>query len=210
MTTGNTLSSRAELEGLVRGWIDACVWRQEIHRAETGGIEYLELHEIEKMGRQDAGELDGLLRFADSFFEPKEKASIERALNGSAPTDKYKPIVASAAREIGVPVDPKTVAGRLFERTVLRGYATLLDELRETVAAIPRQTIVEKSSTQPDPFIFTGFWEDFQKYKLAIGVCMSCSSGKDTPRANSELDRTWGQRQNDQLGINDGFTWLMV
>jgi len=53
--------------------------------------------------------------------------------------DRYRPIIDSAAQEMGVSADPSTIAGRVVERTILRGYATLLDELRETVAAIPRR-----------------------------------------------------------------------
>lgn len=117
------MPSRAEAEGLVRQWIDACVWRQEIHRAESGGFDYLEPPpEIEEMGRRDAGELDGLCcGSAAGLYAEDEKRAVARTLEGIHPTEKYQPIVASAAREIGVSADPATVTGRLFERTILRG-----------------------------------------------------------------------------------------
>jgi hypothetical protein len=67
MSCSNNIPSRAELESAVRGWIDDCVWRQEIKRAETGALDFLECSEIEKMGRADACELDGLLRFSPDF-----------------------------------------------------------------------------------------------------------------------------------------------
>lgn len=38
------LPKRAELEGAIRRWIDNSVWRQEIRRAETGGLDFLECH----------------------------------------------------------------------------------------------------------------------------------------------------------------------
>ena len=57
-------TTKAEAETAVRGWIDRCLWRQETHCAETGGIALLNTAEIETMGRQDAAELDALLQFA--------------------------------------------------------------------------------------------------------------------------------------------------
>jgi hypothetical protein len=163
------LPSRAELEGLVRGWIDACVWRQEIHRATTGGIEYFDPYEIEQMGEEDARELDGLFRYGADRFATGEKVAIGRALAGDAPIDRYRPIIETAARQIGVSVDPATVAGRLCERTILRGYATLFDELRQIVTAIPREPAApEKKAAQPASFAFTQFWDDFERHKLAV------------------------------------------
>ena|SRR6266545_2105146 len=47
-------------------------------RAETGGLDFFECHEIEKLGREDASELDGLFRFASNLFAPQEKAAIAR------------------------------------------------------------------------------------------------------------------------------------
>lgn len=76
------LPSRAEAEGLVRRWIDDCLWRQEIHRAETGGVDHFEIHEIERMGEEDARELDGLFRFAGDLFAPKQRTAIGRVLAG--------------------------------------------------------------------------------------------------------------------------------
>jgi hypothetical protein len=71
---------------------------------------------------------------------------------------------------MGMSADPATVAGRLFERTILRGYATLCDELCETVAPIPREPTppVEKKAAKDASFALTAFWDDFEKYKLAV------------------------------------------
>jgi hypothetical protein len=60
--------TKSEAEGLVRQWIDACIWRREAHLAETDGFAFLEPDEIKNMDRQDAIELDGLMRFADRMF----------------------------------------------------------------------------------------------------------------------------------------------
>src|SRR5258708_960603 len=65
-------------------------------------------------------------RFAlgrDLKSQGRKKAAIGRALAGAEPIEPYRPIIKTAARELGVSVDPATTAGRLFERTLLRGYA---------------------------------------------------------------------------------------
>ena len=50
MTSPIDLPKRAELESAVRRWIDDSVWRREIKRAETGGLDFFERHEIENDG----------------------------------------------------------------------------------------------------------------------------------------------------------------
>jgi hypothetical protein len=166
MTESTQLPKRAELESAVRRWIDDSVWRQEIKRAETGGFDFFERHEIEKMGSEDASELDGLFRFASNMFAPQEKAAIGRMLSGGTPDDLHRSIITEAARQIGITADPSTVAGRLVERTILRGYATLLDELRHTIADIPRVSPAEEKPAPPAPFIFTELWKSFEQHKL--------------------------------------------
>jgi hypothetical protein len=47
---------RAELENAVRSWIDECVWRREVRRAETGGLDFFDSREIEQMSRTEAVE----------------------------------------------------------------------------------------------------------------------------------------------------------
>src|SRR6202158_5410334 len=66
--------TKSEAEGLVRQWIDAALWRQEARLAETDGFAFLEPDEINRMDRQDAIELDGLMRFADRMFAGEQKA----------------------------------------------------------------------------------------------------------------------------------------
>jgi hypothetical protein len=72
-------------------------------------------------------ELDGLFRFASNMFAPQEKAAIGRVLTGGTPDELHRSIITEAARQVGIATDASTVAGRQVERTVLRGYATLLD-----------------------------------------------------------------------------------
>jgi hypothetical protein len=54
------------------------------------------------------------------------------------PDELQRSLITAAARQIGITTDPDTVAGRLVERTILRGYATLVDELRHSVTDIPK------------------------------------------------------------------------
>ena len=132
--------TKSEAEGLVRQWIDACLWRQEARLAETDGFAFLEPDEIKGMDRQDAIELDGLMRFTDRMFAGEQKAKIERALGPGGPGfDAFDDIVKAAGRAINVPVDRETADGRFYARMILRGHATLLDEMRQTLAAIPKQ-----------------------------------------------------------------------
>ena len=166
MTEAKQLPKRAELESAIRRWIDDSVWRQEIKRAETGGLDFLEPHEIEKMGREEASELDGLFRFASNMFAPQQKAAIGRMLTGGTPDELHRSIITAAARQIGITTDPGTVAGRLVERTILRGYATLLDELRHPIAEIPKVSPTEEKPAPPASFIFTEFWKSFERHKL--------------------------------------------
>src|SRR5882757_170751 len=166
MISSTDLPKRAELESAIRRWIDDSVWRQEIKRAETGGLDFLECHEIEKMGREDARELDGLFRYASNMFAPQAKAAITGVLTGGTPNELHRSVITEAARQIGITTDPDTVAERLVERTILRGYATLLDELRHTITDIPKVSIAEEKPAPPASFIFTEFWKSFEQHKL--------------------------------------------
>jgi hypothetical protein len=116
-------TTKAEAETAVRGWIDRCLWRHEAHCAETGGIALLDTAEIEKMGRQDAVELDALLQFAGRKHVADEQARVAHALGATGPgLEAYAGIIDAAGRDIGVSIDRSTGDGRLLARTVLRGY----------------------------------------------------------------------------------------
>ena len=75
MTRVTPSKTKSEAEGLVRQWIDACLWRQEANLAETDGYAFLEPDEIKRMDRQDAVDLEGLMRFADRMFAGEQKAN---------------------------------------------------------------------------------------------------------------------------------------
>lgn len=165
----NKLPTRAEAEGLVRRWIDNCLWRRELHLAKTGGIEHFNAAEIERMGEDDARELDGLFRLGGGMFAPRQQAAIGRALAGTEPIEPYRQMIDAAAHEMGVSTDPETLVGRVFARTILRGYATYLDELRGGIRPVAREQAV-KTETPPPlvPFTFTAHWNDFEQHKLAV------------------------------------------
>ena len=168
MTRFTPSKSRSEAEGLVRQWIDAALWRQEARLAETDGFAFLEPDEIKNMDLQDAIELDGLIRFGDRMFAGEQKAKIARALGpGSPGFDAFDGIVSAVGRAIDVPVDRETADGRFYARMILRGHATLLEEMRETIAGIPKQVqgSVEKPILPNFPF-FT-HWDEFVATKNA-------------------------------------------
>ena len=162
MTRFTPSKTKSEAEGLVRQWIDAALWRQEARLAETDGFAFLEPDEIQRMDRQDAIELEALMRFTDRMFAGEQKAKIERALGPGGPGfDAYDSIVNAVGRAINVPVDRETADGRFYSRMILRGHATLLDEMRETLAGIPKQ--VQASVERPilPNFPFFAHWDEF-------------------------------------------------
>jgi hypothetical protein len=155
-------TTKAEAETAVRGWIDRCLWRHEAHCAETGGIALLDSAEIETMGRPDAAELDALLQFAGRKHVADEQTQIANALGGTGPgLEAYAGIIDAAGRDIGIPIDRATGDGRLLARTVLRGYKTLLDELTEAVADIPRQAQAAVAKPVLPTFTFFAHWDEF-------------------------------------------------
>lgn len=153
--------SRAEIESRVRHWIDACVWRQEAHRAATDGFELLETDEIERMGEEDARELDALMRFCGTIYRDDQKKAVQRVLTGKEPLDSFAPVIDRAAHGMGVTIDRTTADGRLLARTALRGYSTLLDELHEAVADIPRQAQAAVANPILPDFAFFTHWHEF-------------------------------------------------
>jgi hypothetical protein len=155
-------TTKAEAETAIRGWIDRCVWRREANCAETGGIALLDPAEIETMGRQDAAELDGLLQVAGRRYHAEEKTRIAGALGSTGPgLEAYAGIIDAAGRDIGVSVDRTTNEGRLLARTVLRGYATLLGEMQQVVADIPRQAQAAVTKPLLPDFPFFTYWDEF-------------------------------------------------
>src|SRR5450759_4665003 len=137
------------------------------------------------MGRQDAAELDALLQFAGRKHVSDEQARVARALGATGPgLEAYAGIIDAAGRDIGVSIDRSTGDGRLLARTVLRGYSTLLDQLNEAVADIPRQAQAAVAKPVLPTFSFFAHWDEFiatkksdQKWKRD-----TASGAEATPR----------------------------
>jgi hypothetical protein len=158
------LPTKIEVEGRVRHWIDQRIWAMELHRAETGGFDFLENKEIELMGKNDASEIEALIDFAGNHLFD-QRPVIASVLRGERDGAEFEPIIQSAARAIGETIDPSTVSGRVWARTILRGYATYLDEVREIVASIPKQVAAASQSVYPT-FDFLMFWNEFETHKI--------------------------------------------
>jgi hypothetical protein len=163
-------TTKTQAEAMVRGWIDRCLWRHEAHCAETGGIALFDLAEIDTMGRQEASELEALFQLADRKHGADEPDRIARALGptGSG-LEAYAGIIDAAGRDMGVAIDRATPDGRLLARTTLRGYATLLAELHEAVAAIPRQVAAMVAQPVLPTFEFFTYWGEFVATKQSDG-----------------------------------------
>ena len=182
------LPSKAELEGMVRGWIDGMLWNQEIWRAATGGLQVLAPDEIDRRGKDDARELDCLLRFCRGIHEKEQKQAINDALDGRGDIAAFQPIVQAAAQQMNITVDPATLNGRVVERTIVRGLATFLDEARDVFAAIPRQIAAVQSKPSLPTFPFLQYWTEFKLQKIAR------HDWKDDTGANGDSSRNVFER----------------
>ena len=168
MTQFTPAMSKTDTEALVRGWINARLWRQEAHRAETGGFDLLETEEVERMGDQNARELNALMRLGTNLICDEQKQAIRRTLAGQEPLDGFAPVFDLAARDLGIPIDRTTADGRLLARTVLRGHATFLDEVRQAIAAIPHQVQAMVAKPALPTFEFAlSFWQAHLIYRLS-------------------------------------------
>jgi hypothetical protein len=180
--------SKREAEALVRTWIDKCFWLREARRAETNGFDILESDEISRMQGNDARELDALLRVCDRLHAEQERKEIEKVLAGRAPMDRFGDLISAVGSSLWDGFDLATPEGRLLGRTILRGYATLLTELRETVAAIPHHLAAAPSRQVLPRFPFLQFWPDFERYKV------STREWKSDTRSNSEATKKLFER----------------
>lgn len=162
-----------------KSWIDDCVWRQEIKRAETNGIDFFDSDEIQKMGREDANP-DGLFSIRLQLFRTTAEGRHRAGSVRRTPSDLHRTIVAAATQQIGAEAEPNTVARRLVERTILRGYATLLDQLRDIIREIPAGPAAEKT-LRPAAFIFTAHWANFEQHKRDNREWKADSASEDGP-----------------------------
>jgi hypothetical protein len=167
MMLQSPVPSRHEVESCVRSWIDQRAWAQEVRRAENNGFDFLEVDEVENLGDEDALELEALLRFAGNWYNDDRKKKIATTLRGER-DPQFDPIIESAAKVMGKSVDPSTVSGRLWARSILRGFATLLEETRTAVALIPRQIAATSEITYPT-FDFLMHWDAFEAHKISVG-----------------------------------------
>jgi hypothetical protein len=158
------LPTKSEVEGRVRAWIDERIWAQEQHRAETNGFDFLEVTDVELMGDNDAREIDAFIRFT-GYHLFDQRPDIAAVLRGERDGAEFEPIIQSAARTMGQTIDPSTASGRLWARSILRGYSTFLDEVREAVASIPKQIAAAASHIAYPSFDFLMFWDDFEAHK---------------------------------------------
>jgi hypothetical protein len=189
MTQFTPAMSRAEAEGRVRHWIDDCIWRHEAHRAETDGFEVLETHEVERMGKGDARELDALMRVCGTIYRDEQKKAVQRVLTGKEPLDTLGPVIDRAALGMGVTIDRTTADGRMLARTALRGYSTLLDELQQAVADIPRQAQAAVANPVLPAFEFFTYWDEFITTKKSDRKWKrdTASGAEATPRLFTDL-----------------------
>ena len=81
--------------------------------AETDGIAFLDTDEIERMDRQDAIELEALLRVTDRKHAGERKGQDRTCARRHGPgLDAYDGIIDAVGRAINVPVDRETADGR--------------------------------------------------------------------------------------------------
>src|SRR5665213_811609 len=154
---------RAELEGMVRSWIDELHWRQEIRRAATGGYVWFEPDEVEQMGPESSREMETLLKMSHRLFQADEEVRVvQAALGPDGDAAPFGHIVKNAEQFLGVRADTESLAGRLWQRTILRGYATFLEETKATLSRI-EQACAAAARAKPKiaEFPFLQYWDGF-------------------------------------------------
>jgi integrase len=162
------LPSRSELEGRVRAWIDDLHWRNEIRNAATGGYVWFEPDEIEQMGPETAPEMESLLRMCARTYADDQTAEVQAALGPNGDATPFQAVVKSAEQYLNVSADRATLHGRLLERTILRGYATFLQETKTTLSKIEQASAASAPAKPQLPeFAFLQYWDDFRAYKVA-------------------------------------------
>lgn len=134
-----------------------------------------------------------------------EQAGITQALRATGPgLEAYAGVINAAGRDIGIPIDRATPDGRLLARTVLRGYATLLDELNEAVADIPRQAQAAVANPLLPTFSFFTHWDEFVVTKKSDKKWKKDTAGgaEATPRLFKALigDLPFAEIDGDVIG----------
>lgn len=166
--------TRTEADRLVRGWIDRCRDAFE-HRLASTGVAYLTPDDVDRMGAEDARELDILLRtVAEVGAVPQFHSEIRQTLSGLNATKSpdIEAVAATAFAEIAPDMDPAGADGLFLRRSILRGFATYLDERTAvargdltpvaSVASAPATTIPRAPG-----FPFLAKWQEFSASKVA-------------------------------------------
>lgn len=171
--------SRADADCLVRGWIDQHAQAWEVNIATTGGLAYFTKAESEAMDPDQSREMDDLMRIVgDMVARPQFKVVTQAALSGRRPDAVriLEPIVEKALADIAPDIDRDSPDGHLLARTILRGFATLLDERadaeRGTLTPVPRHVAPrrpEKPVTSPPLIPFLSRWTEFETAKRNDG-----------------------------------------
>lgn len=174
--------NRTEAEGLVRSWVDESVRQWEANMALSGGFAFFSEHEVEAMGKDDARELDDLMRvLGDTMVRPQIKAMASKALSGrvSHENTDIGPVVTAAMMDAAPAIDPASLDGKLLARTFIRGLATIMDEQsaleRGEFVPLPPHTVhlvvdrQVKAGPKLPEFPLVAHWNAFEEFKITEG-----------------------------------------
>lgn len=108
------ITSKTQIETLVRGWIDGLVFQHEVRLARTGGFDFLESDEIAALGKEEAREVESLLRFAGGIHDDAQKKAVDQVLSGMRDPDEFEPVMQSATPAMAYVITPSVARKRSF------------------------------------------------------------------------------------------------
>lgn len=169
--------SRGEAEGRVRQWVDDMSNSWEANLVVSGGYAFFDKDEADRMGEEQAGEIDDLFRvISDTVVRPLLKKDVAGALSGRDRSDRLKFVKDAISQEIAPELDLSSVDGQILGRAVLKGFATMLEE-QSSIEAGEFAPLMRMSDTavpsgkQPDDaatdFEFLSRWDDFAEAKVS-------------------------------------------
>jgi integrase len=168
---------RADAEQRVRGWIEESTERWETNIVVSGGYAFFDKDEADKMGHDNAREMDDFFRvLGDEYVLPRLKSMISNALSGRDPQQAaaFEPLVSDVAGRFAPEVDLNGPDGAILARTVLRGFATILDDQSAItsgeIVPIPRVFASPIARKPAAPVIsttrFLDEWDKFEASKI--------------------------------------------